>query len=306
VIRNQTNAGLAASRNVGLAAAQGTLITFLDGDDFLYPKAIGERVASFESAVDNGTLGGAFCNWHMVPEDAVPGLDPPKLPLRQDVTWLKSVEDNPFIASSPLILTNSARAVGGFNEARVTAEDFDFWTRYLRHGFALRAVSYVGIAYRQKRSSMYRSTILAHVDTQLDVYEYNFRPLHRDQTVSGTPFVFEDQPAAYQQRLMRARRLCVGITVATHDDNREGAEQLLVEFRKAVEPWMLWSENWAALIKKTAARLEAYDTTASDVRVADLTRRVEMRVLPLLLDSRPHQQPQQRAEPSDKMKFQHP
>jgi hypothetical protein len=153
---------------------------------------------------------------------------------------------------------------------------------------------------------MYRSTILAHVDTQLDVYEYNFRPLHRDQTVSGTPFVFEDQPAAYQQRLMRARRLCVGITVATHDDNREGAEQLLVEFRKAVEPWMLWSENWAALIKKTAARLEAYDSTASDVRVADLTRRVEMRVLPLLLDSRPHHQAPTTAEISDKTKVQHP
>jgi glycosyltransferase involved in cell wall biosynthesis len=287
VIRNTTNVGLAASRNVGLAAARGKLITFLDGDDFLYPKAIGDRVATFESAIDNGTLGGSFCNWHMVPEDAVPGLDPPILALRKDVTWLSSVEDNPFIASSPLILTSSARTVGGFNEDRNTAEDFDFWTRYLRHGFALRASSYVGIAYRQKRSSMYRSTIRDHVDIQLDVYKFNFRPLAPDERASGTPYVFVDQPSTYQQRLMRARRLCVGITVATHDGNHEGSQQLLAEFQKAIEPWMLWAEDWDGLIKKTATRLEAYDSTASDVRVAGLTRRVEMKTLPLLLASRP-------------------
>ena len=287
VVRNLANAGLAASRNVGLEAARGELITFLDGDDFLYPRAVGERVAAFESAVDNGTLGGAFCNWQMVPEDEVPGTAPPSRSLRKNVTWLSAVEDNPFIASAPLILTESARIVGGFNEKRITAEDFDFWARYLRHGYALRATHYVGIAYRQKKSSMYRSTIIDHVDIQLDVYSFNFRAMSDEDIKVGTPFVFSGPPSEYQQHLTRARRLLVGFIVATHDANTLAANDLLGQFERSLRPWMMWAESWDGLIQKTVTRLEAYDSEAVDIRVADLTRKIQMRVTPLLLNARP-------------------
>lgn len=287
VVRNPANVGLAASRNVGLEAASGELITFLDGDDFLYPKAVGERVAAFESAVDNGTLGGAFCNWQMVPEDEVPGTEPPSRSLRRNVTWLSAVEDNPFIASAPLILTESARTVGGFNEKRTTAEDFDFWARYLRHGYALRATQYVGIAYRQKMASMYRSTILDHVDIQLDVYSYNFRAMSDEDIRAGTPYVFSAPPSEYQQQLMRARRLLVGFIVATHDRNKSAADDLLGHFERSLQPWMMWAEGWDVLIQKTVTRLESYDSESAELRVADLTRRVQLDVMPLLLKTRP-------------------
>ncbi len=264
------------------------MVTFVDGDDFLFPDALGSRIATFESAVDNGTLGGAFCNWALVPETEVPGSDPPHAPIRRNVTWLSAVEDNPVIASSPLILTESARAVGGFNETLVTAEDFDFWARYLRHGYALRASQYVGIAYRQKRRSMYRSTIQDHVETQLVVYGFNFEQLLRAaRRRPNGPFLFDQPPAIYQQQLMRARRICVGITVATHDGNDEGAERLLATFAESVSPWMLWAENWSAVIDKTAIRLESYSSVASDVRTADLHTKVELVVMPILLSSQP-------------------
>ena len=287
VVRNQANRGLAASRNVGLAEAEGQMVTFVDGDDFLFPDSLGHRIATFESAVDNGTLGGAFCNWVLVPENEVPGADPPHAPIRRNVTWLSAVEDNPFIASSPLILTETARAVGGFNESLVTAEDFDFWARYLRHGYALRASQYVGIAYRQKQRSMYRSTIQDHVETQLLVYGFNFQQLSNPTSTANGPFLFDQPPAVYQQQLMRARRICVGITVATHDRNTDGAERLLAAFSESVSPWMLWAEDWTAIIHKTATRLEAYSSVASDVRTADLRVRVESRVMPILFAARP-------------------
>jgi glycosyltransferase involved in cell wall biosynthesis len=287
VLRNPANVGLAASRNVGLETAKGRFITFVDGDDFLYPKAVGERVAAFESAVDNGTLGGAFCNWQMVPEEEVPGADPPSRALRRNVTWLSAVEDNPFIASAPLILTESARTVGGFNENRTTAEDFDFWARYLRHGYAIRATKYVGIAYRQKKASMYRSTILDHVDIQLDVYSYNFRGMNTEDIRAGTPFVFAGPPSEYQQQLMRTRRLLVGFIVATHDRNKPAADDLLGQFERSLKPWMMWAEGWEVLIQKTVTRLESYDSEAMEIRVADLTRQVQMSVIPLLLSKRP-------------------
>ncbi len=283
VITNPTNRGLAGSRNVGLEAATGSMITFLDGDDFLYPEAIGARLMAFESAVDNGTLGGAFCNWQMVPEGEVPGDPPPVRTLRKDVTWLSAVEDNPFIASAPMILTDAARAVGGFDEDRPTAEDFDFWSRFLRHGYALRATQYVGIAYRQKKASMYRTTIEDHVDVQLDVYGFNFRPMAPGETMAGTPFVFKKAPAEYQQQLMKSRRLLVGYIVAMHDGNQAAQTRFLEAFHHSVEPWMLWAQNWSALIQKTAGRLEAYSSEAFDMRVRDLSEQVEARVRPLLL-----------------------
>jgi len=285
LVRNPTNKGLAASRNVGLAVATGSMVTFLDGDDFLFPNSIGERVASFESAIDNGTLGGSFCNWVMVPETEIPGSAPPQQPIRHNVTWLSAVEDNPLIASAPLILTGSARALGGFNESRVTAEDFDFWARYLRHGFALRATAYVGIAYRQKRASMYRSTIQDHVEIQLEVYGFNFRPYIVDADSIDTPFLFTDPPGTYQQQLMRARRLCVGVIVATHDRNTQAAERLLASFASSIQPWMLWAEDWNAVIDKTAFRLEAYSPVGAAVRTADLRHRVESQIFPLLIRS---------------------
>lgn len=290
VIRNPQNVGLAASRNVGLGAASGTMVTFLDGDDFLYPGAIRERLAAFEGALDNGSLGGAFCNWELVPENAVPTDRPPSTSLRKNVTWLSAIQDNPFIASAPLILTETGRAVGGFNEGRTTAEDFDFWSRYLRHGYALRATQYTGIAYRQKRSSMYRSTILDHVDIQLDVYGFNHRSLRPEEVMPGTPFVFTEQPSSYIQALMRSRRLLVGVTVATHDGNRHAVDQLLKDFEASLQPWMLWAENWEGLIKSTSNRLEAYDREAAELRSTDLARKVQMRVLPLLVDCRPNGQ----------------
>jgi hypothetical protein len=185
-----------------------------------------------------------------------------------------------------LILTETARAVGGFDEGRNTAEDFDFWARYLRHGYALRASQYVGIAYRQKMVSMYRSTILDHVDIQLDVYGFNFRPMKPDEIRPGTPFVFTEEPAVYQQQLMQARRLLVGHTVAAHDRNKEAADRLLHRFEQAAKPWMLWSENWEAVIQATCKRLEAYDNEGAEVRTNDLATRVELAVLPILMRDR--------------------
>lgn len=106
----------------------------------------------------------------------------------------------------------------------------------------------------------------------------------------GTPFVFTEQPSSYIQALMRSRRLLVGVTVATHDGNRHAVDQLLKDFEASLQPWMLWAENWEGLIKSTSNRLEAYDREAAELRSTDLARKVQMRVLPLLVDCRPNGQ----------------
>jgi hypothetical protein len=145
----------------------------------------------------------------------------------------------------------------------------------------------VGIAYRQKQRSMYRSTIQDHVETQLVVYGYNFQKLGNEPPSPRGPFLFEQPPAIYQQQLTRARRLCVGLTSAVHNKNVEGAERLLAAFAESVHPWMLWAEDWVAIVQRTATRLEAYSSVAADVRTADLRAKVEALVMPVLLSTRP-------------------
>lgn len=48
LVRHPVNAGLAAARNTGLAAAQGEYVTFLDGDDWLAPGYLAQLLAAIE------------------------------------------------------------------------------------------------------------------------------------------------------------------------------------------------------------------------------------------------------------------
>ena len=282
LIQNPRNIGLAASRNIGLEAARTPLITFLDADDFLFPSALESRVASIRYADDNGTLSGSFCNWIFVAEDERPHDIPPKQPSRRHATWLDCVDDNLFIASAPLISTQAARLVGGFDERLGTAEDYDFWARLLRQGFALRACSYVGVGYRQKRSSMYRTTAQAHVRNQIAIYRWNYSKLKRREIAHSAPFPFRRPPGAYRVALNEARRFSVGAVNALHSNDAAALEEFCDGIRQRVEPWMWWAANWRTLIHKTADRLEGYETAGFEERRGSLETEAIKVLMPIL------------------------
>jgi glycosyltransferase involved in cell wall biosynthesis len=281
-VRNSANLGLAASRNVGLEKARAPFITFLDADDFLLPDALNSRLAAIRDADDNGSLGGAFCNWIFVTETQTVPERVPKQTSRRNITWLDCVDDNVFIASAPLISTAAARKVGGFDAGLATAEDYDFWARYLRHGYALRPTSYVGVGYRQKRSSMFRTTTEIHVSTQISIYEWNYAPLNQDAVVDGTPYVFVEPPGVYRLALNRLRRAVVGVVTALYSKDERGVGALLELLESNAEPWMWWAANWRTLIRRTAERLEAYDETGQAERTQILTSRAKALVLPIV------------------------
>lgn len=58
-----TNIGAAASRNVGVAAARGELLAFIDADDRWRPGKLGEQVALLDTHPDAGMVCGAANYW---------------------------------------------------------------------------------------------------------------------------------------------------------------------------------------------------------------------------------------------------
>lgn len=170
LLRNERARGLAAARNQALEQAEGEFITFLDGDDYLYTDAISDRMGSIARSDRPSTwVLGAFCGWHSVPEAAARAPTGPNVMNRKPVSWMDLATGAPFIASAPLIRTERARAVGGFDPRNVTAEDYDFWERLLRAGGVIESSAGTGIAYRQKHSSMFRMTAGDHRDITLRV-----------------------------------------------------------------------------------------------------------------------------------------
>lgn len=74
------NRGVSASRNVGIAAARGAYVAFLDGDDVWLPDKLAEQVALLEARPDVGAMYGNtlyWCSWSGTPEDAARDYYPP-------------------------------------------------------------------------------------------------------------------------------------------------------------------------------------------------------------------------------------
>ena len=166
------NRGMSATRNLGLAHAQGDLVAFLDADDVWAPGKLAEQVAILDEQPEAGMVYGRALIWNAWRPDAAEedfvydlGVEPGQLyaPPHLFHLQLKNVYQTPT-SSGSLLRKSLVDGVGGFEAAfKGMFEDQVFYAKAL-----LAAPTYVADAvwfkYRQHPQSATAASAAAGAD----------------------------------------------------------------------------------------------------------------------------------------------
>ncbi|MEQ8998305.1 MAG: glycosyltransferase [Coleofasciculus sp. B1-GNL1-01] len=144
------NAGQPASRNRGIAKAQGDYIAFIDADDLWTADKL---EAQYKALQDNPQAALAYSWTDWIDESGELLKRGSYITESGDV--LSKLLLNDFVAngSNPLIRRQALLEVGGFDESLSNAHDWDMWLRLaVRYPFV--AVASPQVLYRKSTSSM--------------------------------------------------------------------------------------------------------------------------------------------------------
>ena len=142
-VRTPRNGGPAVARNVGLRAATGDVVAFLDADDYWEPEHLAETVGMLERFPAAAVAFGGVRQFADGPDTADCVGAPPHVataPLGEpsDIFW-SLIRENLLSQSATVARRDALLDAGGYDETMRYSEDYDLWLRV-----ALRA-SFVGV-----------------------------------------------------------------------------------------------------------------------------------------------------------------
>lgn len=127
VVRLETNVGAAAARNIGVQAANSTLIGFLDSDDIWYSTKLEKQLLEFKGHPD---VVAAFTGSHVIYSDRTFSHMP-----KPETTLTDLYASNCLSTTSSALVTKAAfEAVGGFDPALPSCQDWDLFLRLAERG----------------------------------------------------------------------------------------------------------------------------------------------------------------------------
>ena len=154
---SQKNQGVAASRNLGLAAARGKYIAFLDQDDIFLPHKLSSQVALLDRDPDLGIVNSG---WQIINELGVassavqPWQHIPDLSCANLVIW------KPVFLGAMLFRRSWLERARGFNTALEQTPDVDLVMRLAMMGCTAAWVEEITVKYRQHEANASRNTLL--------------------------------------------------------------------------------------------------------------------------------------------------
>jgi glycosyltransferase involved in cell wall biosynthesis len=143
LIRAERNGGPAAARNLGIAAAQGEVIAFLDSDDAWLPGKLRTQVEVLQTALraDAGRLLAVTCGFVYPDRRGRPEVRFPS-PAEEVATFASGCWHSP--GSTALVVRAAFARCGGYDERLRRLEDLDWFLRFGLSGGRLVTVPHAG------------------------------------------------------------------------------------------------------------------------------------------------------------------
>jgi len=177
-IRNERNLGLAASRNVGLNAATGDVISFLDADDELHPQKIEFQLRVFRPEI------AVTCQVRRIGDScelAETAHCDNEFKVREVAESDSIVMRNSLTGAALMISRELLAEFGGYDESLRSCEDFDLWLRLLDGGVSVVDIQLPLYLYRYNESGLSRN--------HLNVSRWELQVLRKYFERHGQPFL---------------------------------------------------------------------------------------------------------------------
>jgi len=127
VLRNAANLGHAESRNIGIRAARGEFIAFLDHDDLWLPGKLERQARALTQQPDAGMV---FCDVDIL-GSCPPGLyvDQRTIPDRPSLRWMLTHNNAAITVSAVVARKDAMLEIGLFDTRYSSCDDFDAWIK---------------------------------------------------------------------------------------------------------------------------------------------------------------------------------
>jgi glycosyltransferase involved in cell wall biosynthesis len=145
---SQTNRGLPASRNVGIAAARGEYLFFIDADDLIHPASFEHLRASIQSRHDTVAIMGFATFRENFAKPIAEQL------FESDDFFPEIICGNFGPQHNRLVPKQLALRAGCFDPTMYLYEDWLFWCRVALSGARLAPIPFVGAYYRRHEATM--------------------------------------------------------------------------------------------------------------------------------------------------------